>query len=460
MGESSLCCVLNMGELFFIIAILLSACSHDKFNNISASDKQEVGVSNKPNIIVILVDDISYENITCNDGGSFETPNLDAMAATGVRFTNCHSTPLCSPSRFEIMTGKYNFRNYVHWGVMDTTERTFGNMLRDAGYATAVFGKWQLDGGTTSAKALGFNHSAIYAPFQGDDDDADNDSTSIKQSRYKDPSIYTGWAYMDSNLLKGKYGDDVFTDSVISFIQKPDRTKPYLVYYPMCLGHSPFQPTPDDAEFKTWNNADESDIFYPSMMKYMDKLVGKILRCVDSLNQNTIIIFVGDNGRKKSIKALHNGSLSPGGKGTTTDRGTHVPLIVRWNGHAGVGTDSSLIDFSDFLPTLADIAEINKPYTYGTLDGLSFYPQILGQAGTPRTFSFTYFKKNPNQPLYRWVQDYQYKLYDTCHTERSDSMFNYVKNINETNAVDYKITKNKTIKTFASSADSILNAMK
>jgi len=103
-----------------------------------------LGAEGKPNIVLIMADDLGYECLGCDGGTSYHTPNLDRLAAEGVRFTNAFCTPLCSPTRIEIMTGRYGFRNYRGWGVLDPKEVTVGHLLRKAGYATCVSGKWQL----------------------------------------------------------------------------------------------------------------------------------------------------------------------------------------------------------------------------------------------------------------------------------------------------------------------------
>ena len=102
----------------------------------------------RPNVVLILVDDLGYEALGTYGGVSYETPELDRLAASGVRFTHAYATPLCAPSRLQLMTGRYTHRNYTEWGVLPKGEITFGNVLRDAGYATYVAGKWQLWGHT------------------------------------------------------------------------------------------------------------------------------------------------------------------------------------------------------------------------------------------------------------------------------------------------------------------------
>jgi arylsulfatase A len=122
----------------------------------------------KPNIIFILGDDVGYKSLSCDGGNLYSTPNIDKLAKKGMRFTGCHATPLCSPSRFLLLTGKYNFRNYYQWGVMDAGEKTIGNMMRDAGYKTGFFGKEQLTGDGTALNAWGFDAYCVHRIVNGD----------------------------------------------------------------------------------------------------------------------------------------------------------------------------------------------------------------------------------------------------------------------------------------------------
>ena len=115
---------------------------------------------------MIVSDDIGYEIPTADGGRSYSTPNIDKIAKGGIRFTQVRAAPLCSPSRFMLFTGKYNFRNYGIWGIMDTTQRTIGNMLQDAGYTTCYAGKWQLDGGDNSIRKFGFDKYSVWLPFK------------------------------------------------------------------------------------------------------------------------------------------------------------------------------------------------------------------------------------------------------------------------------------------------------
>ena len=244
--------------------ILFLACNKaDNLKALQAAPSKDESVSalTKPNVILILGDDIGYDALTSQGNSTFSTPRIDELAQEGMRFTQCHSSPLCSPSRTMFVTGKYNFRNYYEWGVLDSTQRTFANLLGDAGYKTYVAGKWQFDGGNTGIKTFGYDNYCVWDP--------------VKQApgnHYKDPKVYTHGAFLNADSTKGKYGDDIFTDSVLQFIDQ-NRKKNFFIYFPITLCHAPYSPTPDDPEFATWQSGyDHNDVkFFPSMIHYMDK---------------------------------------------------------------------------------------------------------------------------------------------------------------------------------------------
>ncbi|HEX5155296.1 MAG TPA: sulfatase-like hydrolase/transferase [Parafilimonas sp.] len=396
----------------------------------------------KPNIILILADDIGYKSLTCYGGNLNSTPNIDKLAKQGMRFTRCNSSPLCSPSRFMLLTGKYNFRNYSDWGAMDLNQKTIGNMMKDVGYKTGCYGKWQL-GSRQSINIFGFDNYCVYL---------DSTHDFLNYSRYKSPHIVSNGKYLADSKTLNKYGEDIFTDSVLNFIESHQST-PFFVYYPMVLGHEPFCPTPDDPAFLDWNsNPDNSDTaFHTSMIKYMDKKIGQIMNKIKSLGieDKTIVIFAGDNGTPRTIFDYtgNDGNLIKGGKGTTTAAGTRVPLIVTWRNTIVPGTvNKDLIDFTDFLPTVAGIANIPVPTDYGPLDGVSFYPRLTNQPGTPRDWIFCHYDRTgPNgAPLVRWAQTVSYKLYDTSSLKKVRLFYNIVKDSREKNPIsDSLLTANE-----------------
>lgn len=349
-----------------------------------------------PNIILILADDLGYETIACNGGTSYRAPNLDQLAATGMRFTHCYATPLCTPSQVQLMTGKYNFRNYEKFGYLNPKEKTFANLLQDAGYKTAIAGKWQLGGNAATVKNFGFDEFCMWQLSAGD-----------FLYRYKDPKITVSTGYR-------QYGPDIFTDFILHFMER-HRNERFFVYYPMCLVHDPFQPTPATEAFGSYmvQGTDDTTYFRP-MVAYMDKLEGKITTGLERLNlpDNTVIIFTGDNGTSPKVFSRMGNHIVQGDKGNTTEAGTHVPLIVNWPGHTLRGTVlKDLIDFTDFLPAMAGVAGV--PLTAaGTFDGQSFYGQLTGKKTTPRKWIFCdYDPKGRDFTPQRYAQDHRWKLY-------------------------------------------------
>jgi len=363
--------------------------------------------SRKPNIVLIMADDIGYECFGCYGGESYKTPIIDELARTGMRFEHCYSQPLCTPSRVKIMTGQYNFRNYVNFGVLDPKQKTFGHLLRDAGYATCVVGKWQLYGSVNqSAEVRGTGSLPNQAGFE------EHCLWQIKNRgpRYKDPVMIQNGKSLDN--LKGKYGPDVSCDYALDFIER-HKTGPFLVYFPMALVHSPFVPTPDSED---WDKPEQKNNtkYFADMVAYMDKIVGCIVNKLDELGirENTLVLFTGDNGTNKSIKSKTKNGIIQGDKGQTTDAGTRVPLIANQPGVVTVGkVCGDLVDFSDFVPTFAEAAGIKVPEIM-IVDGRSFMPQLCGKKGNPREWIFCHYDPRwGNRRKRRFVRDKRWKLY-------------------------------------------------
>lgn len=360
----------------------------------------------RPNIVLIMADDLGYEGLSCNGGQSYETPVLDQLAQTGVRFTHCYSQPLCTPSRVQIMTGKYNFRNYKMFGYLDPGQTTFGNILKESGYATCIAGKWQLGNGIEAPHHTGFDEYClwqIYATRAGKD---------VRGPRYADPKVHVNGSVLEGT--DGKYGPDVFVDFINDFITE-NKDKPFFVYYPMVLTHDPFVPTPASDEWETDRYKKDKSLF-KDMVEYMDYSIGRIVEHLDELGirDNTLIIFTGDNGSPRQITSLLNGNEIKGGKSYMTDAGTHVPLIANWPGTIPIGMVSDdLIDFSDFLPTLAEIGKAKIPQHLKP-DGRSFYPQLTGTKGNPRDWVYVYYWGRGRDVFKtrEFARDKQFKLYD------------------------------------------------
>ena len=361
----------------------------------------------RANVILIMADDLGCECLGCYGSTSYKTPRLDELARTGVRFDNCHSQPLCTPSRVQIMTGQYNFRNYKAFGILDPAERTFGHLMQSAGYATCVVGKWQLYG---SSIELRQSRGKGALPGQVGFDEHCLWQIDRRESRYRNPLIVENGEYRKG--LQGKYGPDVFCDYALDFIERHKYT-PFFLYFPMALVHSPYVPTPDS---KDWPRAEHkpNKKYFADMVAYMDRIVGRIVDKLDELwlRERTLILFTGDNGTGRGITSETVHGTVRGGKGTTTDAGTHVPLIANWTGVAPEQrVCQDLIDFSDFYPMMAELAGASMPEGK-IIDGRSFLPQIRGRKGKPRKWVFCHYQRNPGDPLKRFVRDKRWKLYD------------------------------------------------
>jgi arylsulfatase A len=333
-----------------------------------------------PNVIVILVDDLGYECIGANGGKSYQTPNLDRMASTGVRFEQCYAQPNCTPTRVQMMTGMSNVRNYVDFGSLEKSQTTFGHLFRDAGYATCITGKWQLGSKDASLpKHFGFDEHCLWSLLG-------------RGERYADPSLSVNGEF---NTFAGKYGPDVCQEFVVDFIRR-NRSKPFLVYYPMILTHGHYEATPDSKDYRqptSKSKAGEQQHF-ADMVAYMDKQVGGLTQALETLGlrDNTLILFTGDNGTGRGATSkLEDGSEQDGEKGSTTRGGMHVPLIASWPGQMKPGTVCpDLVDMTDFLPTICEAAGVTLPKTL-TIDGRSFLPQVRGEKGQPRDWIYSYW---------------------------------------------------------------------
>jgi arylsulfatase A len=394
----------------------------DSTGRISNGSVANASIPIEPNMIVFLADDVGYEIPNYTGGISYTTPNINLAAQQGIVYRHCYASPLCSPSRFMLLTGAYNQRNYAVWGMMNPNQKTIANMFHDAGYSTGVFGKWQLNGGITSAKNFGFDNMVVFDPVTTSNI-IDDDSN---EPRYGNPLIYeNGWYWPDS-LTKGKYGPDIFLAKALHFMDSCHAIgKKYFIYFSSPLCHTPFAPTPHDKQFKTWIwSLNRSNIaFWPSMVRYMDSIFGVLKYHTDSLDalpgsNKTVIAFMGDNGTPKTITSQWTDPQTgqvisvTGEKGNPTEHGTHVPFFITG---LGSGTDNQLVDFTDFVPSLADICNISVPAYIGTPDGHDFGKSLRGLPDTARSLIFCHFDANISSDggaaASAWVQDTVYKTY-------------------------------------------------
>ena len=365
---------MNIRHTIFVAIVFLFGRSH---------------AADKPNIIFILADDLGIANLGCYGSDHYRSPQIDKLAATGTRLTQSFTAALCGPSRALIMTGRYAFRNgstnQDACQLLPNKELQLGRVLKSAGYATSFIGKWgQLPGNPDDAgfeDYLRFNGSGVYRNKK-----ADKSESYLVNSK-------------ELKLADKEYMPDVMHERVAAFLRE-SQGKPFFLYYSMVHVHGEIQLTPDSPP-------NSKDLFGDNIL-YMDKLVGKLVDELESLKlrDNTLIVFMGDNGTGKGQSPLSTigGRNLSGAKGSMLECGGLVPTIMNWPGKVPAGRVSAdLIDSTDWLPTFAELAGGKLPE--GTIfDGSSFAPQLLGRLGTKREWIF-------NQLAAMWyVRDAKWKL--------------------------------------------------
>lgn len=392
-GACARSCRIGVG-LLIAVAVVVS----------SAAQAGEAGRSGKPNLVLIMADDLGYETIGANGGTSYETPELDKLAASGARFTHCYVQPLCTPTRVQLMTGLYNVRNYIRFGLLDPQAATFAHLLKSADYATCIVGKWQLGQGVELPRKFGFDEACLWQHTR-------------RPPRYANPGLEING--VEKDYTNGEYGPTLVNDYALDFIERT-KDRPFFLYYPMILTHSPYQPTPDSPDWEPSAQGEKVNIHerhFADMVAYMDKMVGRLVAKLDALGirDNTLVMFVGDNGTGRGTRSMMGDKLVIGGKGRTTETGMHVPLVVNWPREIKPGiVCSDLVDSTDFLPTLLDAAGAAPPAEIA-FDGRTFLPPLRGQPSRPRDWIYSWYspRQGGDMTVREFAFNHRYKLYRT-----------------------------------------------
>lgn len=344
----------------------------------------------KPNIILIMSDDVGIGDIHCY-GGPFNTPNIDALAKGGMRFEYCYAPPVCGPSRCQTLTGRYPFRTGLNSNdsadaVSPEREVMIPTVMRKAGYATASAGKWgQI---CLGPREWGFDEHIVH-------------KGSIRYWAKQGKGAYNING-KDMTMKDGEYMPDLLHNFAVDFITR-NKEKPFFLYYPMSSVHGPIMRTPDSKEGAS------DDQLYADTVEYMDKLVGKLMAELDKqkLREKTVIIFAGDNGTAHYGPATVDGKKVSGKKATMLEGGSRVPLIVNCPGTTPAGVvNHDLIDSSDFFSTFVELGGAPLPSGV-TLDSHSFAAQIKGEKGTPREWCYVEYDGKS------YARDSRYKLTNT-----------------------------------------------
>lgn len=377
---------------FFVALSLLFACGSPL-------------LAAKPNIILILADDLGAKELSCYGSKRHQTPNLDKMAAEGVRFETHYAMPLCTPTRVCLMTGQYGFHNGF-LGMSNPafkpekgspkaeigTHFTHADLMKSAGYATAQAGKWQLSGTLpTLVRDCGFDEYRMWAydhnlPEGVTHPAHEKAGGGGNACRYWHPSIVENGKYLPTKA--DDYGPDLFNDFVIDFARR-HKTEPFFIYHTSVLTHGPHLETPDPA-----NPGKRKPATFKSNLEYLDHLMGKLLASLktEGLDENTLVIFVGDNG------------TGGDGKATVTELGARVPCIIRG---PGVGVKSGVVsravaDLTDIMPTLAEFSGATLPKDV-PFDGHSLAPVLRGEKEKHRDWIYSHLDDGRVLRDTRWL---------------------------------------------------------
>ncbi len=361
--------------IFF--AVILSCTTNKKIKATDSISKLE-----KPNIIILLADDLGFADVGYNGCKDIPTPNIDALATNGITFTNGYVTAsICSPTRAGLLTGRYQqrfgFENLpgprkktatVKVGV-PLSEKLISKRLKTIGYNTACFGKWHIGGesGDTDLFPLNRGFDEFFGFLEG-------------AALYIDP-LNSEKKYMRNNNeleLEEEYYTDAITRESISFIKR-NAKNPFFLYVPYNAVHTPLQATDEYLKlFDTIKNPNRR--LLAAMNFAMDKSIGEIMTTLKELGleENTLIFFLSDNGGKPKGNFSYNLPLK-GEKGQKYEGGIHVPFLVQWKGHYPVNKlFKKPVSSLDIVPTIMIATGLETDVTMN-LDGVNLTPYIIGE---------------------------------------------------------------------------------
>jgi arylsulfatase A len=396
-----------------------------------------------PNVVYIIADDLGYGDVGCYGQQKIKTPNIDRIAAEGIRFTQHYSgSPVCAPSRCVLMTGMHPGHAIVRTNVSTPPEGqyplpegtvTLARLLRSLGYATGAFGKWGLGGpGSTGMPdkqgidrffgylCQGKAHN-FYPPYLWDNDrrvDLDNPPMKLPDklpdgADVNDPANYRAYT--------GKqYSADLIFDQALAFV-RDNKDRPFFLFVPTTIPHLALQ-VPEDALAEYRDKWDDPPYpggkgylphrtpraAYAAMVSRLDRAVGRIMALVKELglDDDTIFVFTSDNGplndRFAGTDSIFFNSTAGlrGYKGSLYEGGFRVPCLVRWRSRIRPGVSERVTGFEDWLPTLLELTG-HASATPAGLDGISFVPTLLGKDQPSRPFLYREFPSYGGQQSVR-----------------------------------------------------------
>ncbi len=380
-----------------------------------------------PNIIFIMADDLGYADLGCYGQKQIKTPCVDRLATEGTRFTNCYAgSTVCAPSRSVLMTGQHtghtrvraNFGNVGGVGPqkrvpLEPEDVTVAEVLKQAGYATGITGKWGLAEPDTDGVPTrqGFDQWFGYLNQRN-------------AHTYYPPYLWHNEKKMilerNQEGKREQYTHDMFTDFALDFIRK-NRNEPFFLYLAWCIPHGRYE-IPRMEHYADRADWSKNERAFAEMVTRMDRDVGRIMRLLEELQieDKTIVFFTSDNGAANRWEGRFDSCAHlRANKGSLYEGGIRVPMIARWPGHVPIGKTSDAVwYFADFLPTAAALAGARAP---SKVDGISVLPTLLGERqDLSDRFLYWEFPRSGLPQAVRWrnwkavrlARDREIELYD------------------------------------------------
>ncbi|HSP63842.1 MAG TPA: arylsulfatase [Pyrinomonadaceae bacterium] len=348
----------------------------------------------KPNIIHIVADDLGWKDVGFNGCTDIKTPNIDALAASGAKFTQFYVQPMCTPTRAALMTGRYPFRYGLQTAVipsvsaygLDTSEWLMPQCLKEAGYKTAIIGKWHLGHADKKywPKQRGFDYQ--YGAMIGELDYFKHDEHGVLD-----------WFRDNEPVKEEGYTTTLIGTDAVKYINEQDASRPFYLYLAFNAPHTPYQ-APQEYIDRYKTIQDPTRRTYAGMVTCLDDEIGRVIAALDKkgLRDNTLVLFHSDNGGTKNamfagvmadmskVKIPCDNGPYKEGKGSLFEGGTRVCALANWPGHVKAQTVDGVIHAVDLYPTLAGLAGAStakcKP-----LDGVNVWDTMADGKPSPRT---------------------------------------------------------------------------
>ena len=336
--------------------------------------------ASRPNLLLILVDDLGYGDLSCYGARDMRTPHLDRLAADGMTFTNFYANcPVCSPTRAALLTGRYQdlvgvpgvIRTHAanNWGYLRRDAVLLPALLKQAGYRTAMVGKWHL--GLTPPNVPNDRGFEFFHGFLGDMMD-----DYYKHRRHNINYMRKGRETIDPE----GHATDLFSDWAVDYIRsRKGKKEPFCLFLSYNAPHTPIQPPKEWVEKipRREPGIGNKRAKLVALIEHMDEGIGKVLDALEKTGQakNTLVIFTSDNGGQSNVGA-NNGPLKAG-KGTVYEGGIKVPAVASWPGKIAPGSGCERVSLTmDILPTLLEAVSVS---TEEPFDGVSFLSELIGK---------------------------------------------------------------------------------